>query len=341
MEMRNFFVNVSGQNQVVLESEEIDPATLGPDQLLIETERTFISAGTELANYTGVEPKVWQEGAWCHYPWRSGYANVGIVREVGPNVTRARVGERVFTYANHESWAMYRDDRLVFPVPDDIPQDIFAASRMAGVAATAILVSAIHGMPTVVVFGLGIVGNLASQLFRARGCRVIAVDPVPERRQLAAKTGISETLGGSPDEVQAQIMELMAGQGADIVVEAVGHSAVGMQALAATRTMGQLVILGTPRAPVAGNLTDFLGEMHYRSIKVLGGLEWQFPMYPALNSDISQYGKQEMITAWIREGRIQLEPLISHRLPPSEIRTAYQGLLNEKDTYTGVVLQWQ
>ena len=90
-----------------------------------------------------------------------------------------------------------------------------------------------------------------------------------------------------------------------------------------------------------GNLTDFLGEVHYRSIRVLSSFEWQYPMYPAINADISQYEKQRMILDWVREGRIQLEPLISHRLPPREIEKAYLGLLNAKDTFTGVALQWK
>ncbi len=339
--MENAFVLVPAQNQVRLDTETIDPGALGENQLLIETDWTFISAGTELANFTGIEPQVWQAGTWCHYPWRSGYANVGTVLDTGSDVTRAKVGDRVFTYARHEKYAFYEQSKLVYPVPADLPLDIAVASRMAGVAATAILVTTLHGTPTVVVFGLGIVGNLAAQMFRARGCRVIAVDPVQHRRDLAASVGISVTIGGSPEEVQAQIMDLTDGQGAPIVVEAVGHSAVCMQALAATRRFGQLVVLGTPRAPVEGNLTDFLGEVHYRSIRVLSSFEWQYPMYPAINADISQYEKQRMVFDWVREGRIQLEPLISHRLAPREIEEAYLGLLNAKDTFTGVALQWK
>ena len=148
-------------------------------------------------------------------------------------------------------------------------------------------------------------------------------------------------MGGSPEEVQDRIRELTGGTGADIVVEAVGHSAVCMQALDATRRHGQLVILGTPRAPVTGNLTDFFGKMHYSCIKVLGALEWQYPFYPAVNADTSQYQKQKMIFEWLEDGRIQLEPLISHRMHPEGIEEAYQGLLNQKDSYTGVALEWK
>ena len=64
-------VIVTGQNQVELQDVEFNES-LGPDEFLVDTECTFISAGTELANYSGKEPLVFQPGSWCAYPWRSG-----------------------------------------------------------------------------------------------------------------------------------------------------------------------------------------------------------------------------------------------------------------------------
>jgi threonine dehydrogenase-like Zn-dependent dehydrogenase len=61
-------VIVGGQNQVDLRDRPLDE-TLKPDELLVKTEWTFISAGTELANYTGREPDVFVAGTWCAYPW--------------------------------------------------------------------------------------------------------------------------------------------------------------------------------------------------------------------------------------------------------------------------------
>ena len=67
-------VVVTGQNQIALQTAEIHDENLGPNEILVETEYTYISTGTELANYTGREPKVFQPGSWCAYPWCSGYA---------------------------------------------------------------------------------------------------------------------------------------------------------------------------------------------------------------------------------------------------------------------------
>jgi len=339
--MRIREVVVTGQNQVELQTRDLDGSALGPGDLLIDTEATFISAGTELANYTGKEPKVFVPGQWCTYPWRSGYGNVGVVRAVGPGVTRAAVGDRVFTYANHGSTVVFNQQRLVVGVPDDMDPVLAAAARMAGVAMTGIIVSEIRDAPWVAVFGLGMVGNLAAQMFHLRGCRVIGVDPVAARRELAARCGIDVTVGGTPEEAQAAIMEHTGGKGAGIAVDAVGHSAVVMQAAKATATFGQLVLLGSPRVPVEGNLTMLLSDIHLRMITMRGALEWCVPMYPDIGERTSQYSKQQTIFAWLRSGRLRLAELISHRLPPEEIKQAYKGLLRQPETYTGVALAWK
>ncbi len=334
-------VVVTGQHQVELQTVEMAEPQLKAGELLIETEATFISAGTELANYSGREPKVFQPGQWCTYPWKSGYANVGVVRAIGANVNRAAVGERVFTYGNHASMVVYPQDRLVIAPPAELDSVTVAAARMAGVATTAIVVSQLKDNPWVAVFGLGAVGNLAAQAYGILGCRVIGVDPVASRRALAERCGIEHTVGGNREEANQAIMELTKGEGASITVDAVGHSAVVMQALPVTATFGQLVILGTPRVPVEGNLTTLLSDVHLRFITIRGALEWNVPIYSGIGKNTSQYSKQERIFDWILRGKMQIEPLISHRLHPEQIKQAYDGLLNQPEEYTGVAFVWK
>lgn len=334
-------VVVTGQNQVEIQKATIDEKNLGPNELLIETEYTFISTGTELANYTGKEPKVFQPGAWCAYPWKSGYANVGIVKAVGAQAKRAKIGDRVFTYGNHASFVRGNEASLVIKVPDEIDPGIATASRMAGVAATAFIVAEIKGNPWVAVFGLGLVGNLASQLLKIKGCHVIGVDPVEFRRKLAEKCGIEYTLGGNAEAIHKGIAEITNGSMANITVDAVGHSAVVMQALKETASFGQIVILGSPRVTVQGDLTELLGDVHIRWITIRGALEWCIPIYPEGAEGISQFTKQQMIFDWLKNGKLDVKSLISHRLKPEQIKQAYDGLLNEPQTYTGVLLEWK
>ena len=206
---------------------------------------------------------------------------------------------------------------------------------------TAIVVGEIGTNPWVVVFGLGLVGNLASQMFRIHGCRVIGVDPVAARRKLAQRCGIEATVGGDAEEAQAQIQEITGGELGNITVDAVGHSGVVMQALRATANYGQIIILGSPRVSVQGDLTALLSDTHLRWITIRGALEWCVPMYPDIGNRTSQWRKQQTIFDWMSRGQLQIEPLISHRLKPEQIKQAYDGLLNEPNVYTGVVLDWK
>jgi 2-desacetyl-2-hydroxyethyl bacteriochlorophyllide A dehydrogenase len=331
---------VTGQHQAELQTLQLDEP-LGPDELLIETKKSFISAGTELANYTGKEPKVFQPGSWCAYPWKPGYANVGIVKEVGRNVKRAKPGQRVFTFGPHASMFKMNQNRLVIEVDEEIDSATAAASRMAGVAASAILLSDIPKNAWVAVFGLGMVGNLAAQMFRNLGCRVIGVEPSRSRRELANRCGLPIAIGGSEDEVQEQIKEITGGQLAHITVDAVGHSSVVMQALKATANFGQLVLLGSPRVSVQGDLTALLSDVHLRWITIRGALEWFLPVYSELPRIESLYSKQQMIFDWIKRGMLAVTPQISHHMKPEQIKEAYDGLLHEPDLFTGVVLDWE
>ncbi|QHW31413.1 zinc-binding alcohol dehydrogenase [Paenibacillus rhizovicinus] len=333
-------VVVTGQNAVELQTFDLNEQ-VGPDEVLIDTEYTFISAGTELANYTAKDANVLKPGNWNSYPWKSGYANVGIVRKTGADVTKAKVGQRVYTFGKHASAIIANQQELLIEVPADISPAIAASSRMAGVAATSIILSEIPHHAWVAVFGLGMVGNLAAQMFQNLGCRVIGIEPNEHRRQLADRCGLTTTIGGSNEDVREQIKAITGGKLAHITVDAVGHSSVVMQALRSTATFGQIVLLGSPRVPVEGNLTELLSAVHVRWITMRGGLEWCLPVYSELPNVVSLHSKQQLVFDWIREGKLALEPQISHYVHPGRIKEAYDGLLHEPETFTGVVLDWK
>lgn len=340
-------VVVTGQHQVELQSVKL-PEALAPDEILIRTECTFISAGTELANYTGKEPQVFQKGSWCAYPWRSGYANVGMVTAIGERVTRCSVGQRVFTCGPHASAVCVNQDTLVVPVPDGLDPVVAVASRLAGVATSAVAVAPLPVHPLVVVFGLGMVGNLAAQAFRILGGQVLGVDPLAARRDLAGRCGIQTLPGGSADDVCKAVAQRTGGRLADIVVDATGLTPVILDALKVTANVGQFILLGSPRAPSEGNLTALLSEIHLRNLVVRGALEWCLPVYPPVGMWgyrtlplLSLYDKQCMIFDWLLAGQMKLEPLISHRLPPAQVKEAYDGLLKQPESFTGVALDWR
>jgi 2-desacetyl-2-hydroxyethyl bacteriochlorophyllide A dehydrogenase len=333
-------VVVTKEYEVGLQDLSIDEGTLGPDQILVETETTFVSAGTELANYTGIDPRVRTSGEWCEYPWKSGYANVGIVRRIGINVSRAKIGQRVFTFGPHASAHIYDTNQLVVEVPQSLTPRVAAVSRMADVSYTPLFITKPKLNSWVAVFGLGTVGNLTAQFFRLAGCRVIGIDPLKRRRDVASECGIPHTLGGSPGEVNRAIAEITGRRMASVVIDAVGRSSVILECINACADHGSINLVGTPRGDFVENMTPAFYALHARFITIKTGSEWCVPTYAQLKNAPSHLAKHEMIFNLIERGVLKIEPLISHVMKPIKIKQAYDSLLNDPDNHIGVVIDW-
>ncbi len=322
--------------------EELSPKAR---EVLVKTDASYISAGTELSIYTAVDKGVYREGSWSAYPHNAGYANAGTIIEVGDKVTELKIGDRVFSNLPHCSHILLNvDSSLMVKIPDGVTQEEAAASRMAGVATSALLLTQPKWHTTVAVFGLGNVGNLAAQSFNISGYRVIGIDPVAERRKVAKKCGIEYLLKeGTPEAVR----EICGGSLPQIVVDASGSASVVLDAFKVTENMGQLILLGSPRKAYEADISKFLMAVHCRNITVQGALEWFLPLKPVksiFNSEapqvLSMIEKQQMIFDWIASGQMKVRPLISHRLSPSEAKKGYDGLLEKSDKFSGVIFDW-
>lgn len=170
---------------------------------------TGISPGTELRCLAGKQPGL------TEFPFIPGYAFVGI---------RTDTGERVLTSGTSRSpiktsWgahmsAIIKPTSDLIPIPESV--DTFDASiiRLAGIAYRGYRLAKAQPHETVVILGLGAIGQMSARLFRLSGARVIAVDPVAERRAVAAISGV-ETL--SPEEAGVALAN-----SADVVVDATG-----------------------------------------------------------------------------------------------------------------------
>ena len=339
MEIRRALVR--SRNDIVVESIQLPQDHPKPDEVLLKTRASFISAGTELAIYTGLDWRVDFPGNWSTYPFVPGYANVAEVVEVGAEVKGVQVGQRAFTTHRHVSQHFCAPGRELFvPIPDGVGDDTAAAARMAMVSVTAIEVADQELNDWVAVLGLGLVGNLCAQFFQLRGARVIGVDPFEPRRALAQKMGVEHVVGGSAEEVEAEVKRLTGGAGARITVDAVGDSRVIQQAVPLTADHGDVILLGTPRAPVEGDLTKVLEVSHYRWVNIKGALEWRWPELPVPH--VRNSIQNHMVTALdlVQRGKLHVTELISHRIPATHIRDGYEGLLRHKETYWGVVLDW-
>jgi 2-desacetyl-2-hydroxyethyl bacteriochlorophyllide A dehydrogenase len=329
-----------------LHTEELDASQVGESQALIRAETTMVSAGTELAAFTALSKNVYIPGRWNSYPWRPGYGLVGRVEAVGPREQKLKPGQRVFCFGKHASLQIYdysgtKPMNGIFAIPDDVDAVSAAVARMVLIGFTAPQLSGVDPGETVAVFGLGLVGCLAAQLYQVAGARVIGLDTSPGRCVAAREAGLATVLDVAPNKQVEAVLELTSGAGASIAVDSVGHTAVIQNALQAVAQYGQVVLLGSPRVKVEGNVTDVLNRIHMQSLTVRGALEWQLPRHPTRGVKHSVESNLLLALSLIRAEKLKVRGLISHVVQPTELGDAYHGMLTQKDTYRGIVVDWR
>jgi 2-desacetyl-2-hydroxyethyl bacteriochlorophyllide A dehydrogenase len=328
-------VVITSPLEAELASRPLEFAALQPTELLVETEYTVVSAGTELSIFRGKE-------AWAPLPHIPGYGSVGRVLETGSEVTEFAPGDRVFTYGSHASVNLVSDG-LVLKVPESIDGAVAPLlARIGQVAFTSVRVSNAQLGDVVVVQGLGLVGNLAAQLFMLAGCTVIGIDVSPKRVEVAKSCGIDFVIDSSAADPVSAVKEITAGAMSAVVVEATGISNLVATAAAMAAKGGEVILLGTPRGNYDGNATDLLMKVHLVSSQVVlkGAHEWILPLKATPGSKHSIERNVKQLLDLGNSGKLHGRELISHIIAPEMVPDVYNELNNRNDDYFGVIIDW-
>jgi L-iditol 2-dehydrogenase len=231
------------------------------------------------------------------FPWTPplimGHEYTGVVREVGRGVTRSLIGKAV---ACEPSYGCGKCPECAEGRVSQCP----GATRVGGFAErVALPVACVHRLPagldpvtaaltepaacclsgleqfrmpkdaTVVVIGGGIMGLLTMAIAKARGAkRLVLSDPIEDRRKAAKSLGATVVIDPTRENLRERVMSLTKGRGADVMCEAVGKPELVAEALALTRPMGYLQLVGVN--PKGSALPLDLFDVHYREIR-LGG----------------------------------------------------------------------
>lgn len=243
----------------------------------------------------------------------AGFVNAGT-----PNFRRAAADPPdVFGFAGTGTFAeevVVAADCAV-PIPDDVPYEI-AALIGCGVTTglgAAMNTARVEPGASVAVIGCGGVGISAVQGARVCGAaRIVAVDPVENRRAAALRFGATEAV--APAELADAKQRITGGEGFDYVFEVVGKAATARTAYEATRRGGTLCVVG------AGAMDDHfqvnMFELFFDEKRIL----------PSLYGGGDVLRSYERAIALWRAGRIDLEGLITHRVRLAEVNEALEQM---------------
>lgn len=327
----------------VREVELADPA---PNQILIAAEYSAVSAGTELAVYTGTHQWLKDPNLpdW-KFPFRSGYSAAGSVLKVGKDFPGDfQEGDRVSFPGNHASAELLtvgHERCRVWKMPDSLSFEKAAVACIARYGLGASVRAGITLGRSAAVLGLGIIGQFSLRCLLAAGAGpVVGIDAVKMRRDAALAAGADFVIDPTADDVKQQLSTLLGTRGAEIVADATGVPDAIPTAMSLACDAGQVVVVGSPRG--RAKEVNFYDDLHRRYIEVTGahGNMLFEPAHTRLAGAWDIDKAQMWLLRQLAADRLRLAGLVTHTIIPEQLGTAYEGLLKDKANYLGVLVKW-
>ena len=267
----------------------------------------------------------------------TGYSAAGVVIEVGAQVDGFRVGDRVACagagIANHAE-VINVPINLAVKIPNGLPDKFASTVTLGSIALQGVRRCEPTLGETIVVVGLGLLGQLTAQMLKANGCRVIGVDTNPERVRLAVTMGVDVGLDPSADDYTAQVLRLTDGLGADanIITAASSSDSIVSQAFGTCRKKGRVVLVGD--VGLGLKRSDFyVKELDLRISTSYGPGRYD-PLYEEGGQDYpfgyvrwTENRNMEAYLSLLSRGSIEIEQYCGDSYPIEKADLAYASLL--------------
>ena len=277
-----------------------------------------------------------------------GYSGAGMVVEKHTTVSDLETGD-IVAYGGEgtgHAETILTGRNLVAKAPSAVSCEHACFATLGSIAMNAVRIANLSLGDVVAVIGQGLVGQLIGQLARLQGAVVIALDLKPDRVELARKLGAEHGLVGGP-AASEQIRSLTAGRGADcvIIAAAAKSPAPCLQAVQICRDRGRIVVVGAVEMSFPWN-DMYLKEIQVFMSRAYGpgsydpGYEKQGRDYPVSYVRWTENRNMDEFLRLLSIGRVQVEPLITHRFPLQEAATAYDTILDPASGSLAVLLRY-
>jgi 2-desacetyl-2-hydroxyethyl bacteriochlorophyllide A dehydrogenase len=318
---------------VAIEDREIPKP--GEGQILIRSTRTLISTGTELTIMSGEFPEGSDWAAYGKFPFTAGYSNAGEVVEVGEGVDEHWKGVHVTLPAHHAAYVVSRPGSVA-RVPETVEDKAACFSTLGIIVMNGIRQGYVTWGESIVIYGAGLIGQLAARFSLIAGARPVINVDVVESRQNLLPDGVHRVNPANEDPVEV-VRRLTHDRMADAVYEATGNPAVLPEEFKVLRRQGRAVILSSPRGPSTFDFHDLCNAPSYT---IIGAHNSSHPPEGVRELPWSMKRHTELFLDFLADGSLDVEPLVSHRVPYSEGPDAYRMLLEDRSNAMGVVINW-
>lgn len=353
--------------------EEIPLPNCGVNEVLIKTERSLISPGTERmllefgkASYIqkakqqpdkvkmvldkiktdGLMPTMETVFAKLGEPMPLGYCNAGTVMAVGVNVAEFKAGDRVVSNGAHAEIVCVGKN-LVAKIPDSVSFEQASFTVIASIALQGIRLA----QPTLgekfVVIGLGLIGQITLEFLKANGCEAIGVDIDQSKIDLAKSNGFT-ALNPANGEDPIKFVENYTNEvGVDGVIITAATKSNGPieQAAQMCRRKGRIVAVGAigmdiPRPPFYEKELEFFISSSYGPGRYDAEYEEKGIDYPVGYVRWTENRNFQAILDLLASGSLNFDYLVTHNYKFDDAVQAYDEILNNRDAL-GVVLEYE
>ncbi|KOA49157.1 molecular chaperone GroES [Bifidobacterium animalis subsp. animalis MCC 0483] len=321
-----------------------------PDDAIIRIVRTCV-CGSDLWPFRGINQS-------AEHSQNSGHEAIGIVEQVGDDITSVKPGDFViapFTHGcgqcracragfdgscmahddnfsmgaqgqyirfQHAQWALVKIPGRPEDYSEDMLKSLLTLSDVMATGYHAARTAQVKPGDTVIVLGDGAVGQCAIIAAKMMGAkRIISTSRHDDRRALAAEFGATDNVAERGDEGVAKLLEISAG-GADAVLECVGTDASFQEAVAVARPGALIGRVGLPHAQQISGEGTF-----YRNIGVYGG--------PA---SVTTYDKNVLLDA-VLDAQINPGKVFTNTFELDEIQPAYEAMDERKTIKSYVIVE--
>lgn len=302
-------------------------------------------------------PRTFETGSY-HFPTVLGHEFSGVIVEVGEDIDENNIGKKVAVFpllpcnncifcktGNYAQCVDYKyfgsrndggfEEYLAVPIwnvifiDESVPFDEAAMIEPATVAQHVINKSRLSIGENIVIFGAGPIGLMVAQWAEICGAdNVIIFDIDQTKVEFAKKVGFENTYNNSLVEV-TEVLEKLLDDPVHVVVEATGNNKAFNQCVQVIGTFGRLVLLGNPLSDMTISKENYDKFMRKEG-EILG----------IFNSVYKNYtiNEWENTAKALKDGKLNLSPLITHKVTFEELINAFDMIHEKKEFYCKVML---